>query len=98
MTKKAQYLSRRLAKEKTVCPGCQKTLQLGTLAWSHRCRVVKAVPDHVVHERLDKMLHDAHKSFQRRQARNAEPEAAALEDPTLVNATIDGAGNIAKAS
>ena len=69
---KAQYLSRRLAKEKTTCPGYNKAMQVGTLAWSHKCRVAKAVPEHVVQERLDKMLHNAHKSFQQRQARNVE--------------------------
>jgi hypothetical protein len=64
---KAPYLSRRLAKEKTTCPGCNKAMQVGTLAWSHKCRVAKAVPEHVVQERLDKMLHNAHKSFKCRQ-------------------------------
>ena len=53
---KTQYLSRRLAKEKTACPVCNKAMQVGTLAWSHKCKVAKAVPEHVVQERLDKML------------------------------------------
>ena len=64
---KTQYLSRRLAKEKTACPVCNKAMQVGTLAWSHKCRVAKAVPEHMVQERLDKLLHNAHKSFQCRQ-------------------------------
>lgn len=90
---KAPYLSRRLAKEKTTCPGCHKTLQVGTLAWSHKCRVVKSVPEHVVQERLDQMLQNAHKSFQQRQARNAEldgpMEAASQEDAAIVNGHND---------
>jgi hypothetical protein len=65
---KTQYLSRRLAKEKTACPVCNKAMQVGTLAWSHKCKVAKAVPEHVLQARLDKMLHNAHKSFQNRQA------------------------------
>ena len=66
---KTQYLSRRLAKEKTACPVCNKAMQVGTLAWSHKCKVAKAVPEHVLQARLDKMLHNAHKSFQNRQER-----------------------------
>jgi hypothetical protein len=92
-TMKAPYLSRRLAKEKTTCPGCHKTMQVGTLAWSHRCRVVKSVPEHVVQERLDQMLQNAHKSFQQRQTRNAEldcpMEAASQEDAAIVNGHND---------
>ena len=80
---KGPYLSRRLAKEKTVCPGCHKSMQVGTLSWAHKCRVAKAVPDHVIQERLNKMLHTAHTNFQQRQARNAEPgaESVAPLDP-----------------
>ena len=82
---KAHYLSRRLAKEKTVCPGCHKSMQVGTLSWAHKCRVAKAVPDHVIQERLNKMLHTAHTNFQQRQARNAEPveESVAPLDPVV---------------
>ena len=84
-----KYLSRRLAKEKTICPGCHKSLQVGTLSWSHKCRVAKAVPDHVIQERLDKMLHNAHTNFHQRQARNAGPdcpmEAAAHEEIAIIN-------------
>jgi predicted Fe-S protein YdhL (DUF1289 family) len=64
---KSQCLSRRLAKEKTQCPGCKKVLQEGTLAWSHRCKVQKNVPEEVVRQRLQKMRDDAAKSFKQRQ-------------------------------
>ena len=67
---KTQFLSRRLAKEKTTCPGCNKAMQVGTLAWSHKCHVAKPVTEHVLQERLDKMLHNAHKSFKCRQERH----------------------------
>ena len=97
---KAQYLSRRLAKERTTCPSCKKALQVGTLAWSHKCRVAKPLPDHVVQCRLDKQREMAVKSFQQRMAKEqgTEPdclmEAAPLEDPAIEKATVDGAGNI----
>ena len=90
---KAQYLSRRLAKEKTVCPGCNKAMQVGTLAWSHKCRIVKPLPEDVVQQRLDRMRENARKSFQHRQARNAEldcpMEAASQEDAAIVNGHND---------
>ena len=68
---KSQYLSRRLAKEKTQCPGCNKILQVGTLAWYHRCKVVKQVPEEVAQQRLEKMRGEAVKSFRKRQADSA---------------------------
>ena len=68
-TMKGPYLSRRLAKEKTTCPGCHKTMQVGTLAWSHKCRVVKPIPENIVQQRLDMMREAAVKSFQLRQER-----------------------------
>ena len=70
-TMKGPYLSRRLAKEKTTCPSCHKTMAVGTLAWSHRCRVVKPIPEDVVQLRLDMMRESAVKSFQQRQERLA---------------------------
>ena len=88
-TMKAPYLSRRLAKEKTTCPGCHKTMQVGTLAWSHKCRVTRPVPEDVVQLRLDRMREAAVKSFQLRQERLARAgmdcpmEAASSElEPT----------------
>ena len=69
---KAQYLSRRLAREKVTCPGCQKTMQVGTLAWSHKCRVAKTVPEDVVQQRLNKMRENASNSYQQRQERLAQ--------------------------
>ena len=96
---KSHYLSRRLAKERTVCPRCDKAMQVGTLAWSHRCRVARHVPEDVVQQRLDRMRESAVKRFQQRRAPNAEldcpMEAASLEDPAVVKAPVDGAGNIA---
>ena len=68
---KSHCLSRRLAKEKTQCPGCNKILQVGTLAWSHRCRVQKNIPDDVVQQRLQKMRDEAARSFKRRQAQGS---------------------------
>ena len=65
---KAQYLSRRLAKEKTTCPGCNKAMQVGTLAWSHKCHVAKPVCEGYVQQRLGRMRENAMKSFQNRQA------------------------------
>ena len=64
---KSQYLSRRLAKEKTQCPECNKILQVGTLAWSHRCKVQKSLPEDVVQQRLEKMRKEAAKSFKKHQ-------------------------------
>ena len=75
---KAPYLSRRLAKEKTTCPSCHKTMAVGTLAWSHRCRVVKPIPEDVVQLRLDMMRESAVKSFQQRQERMAR---AGMDSP-----------------
>ena len=66
---KALYLSRRLAKEKTACPGCGKTMQLGTLAWSHKCCVAKPVSEGYVQQRLGRMQENAMRSFQCRQER-----------------------------
>ena len=68
MTKKAPYLSRRLAKEKTTCPGCNKAMQVGTLAWSHKCQVAKPVCEGYVQQRLGRMRENAMRSFQNRQA------------------------------
>ncbi len=67
---KSQCLSRRLAKEQ--CPGCKKVLQVGTLAWSHRCRIRKNVPEDVKRERLQKMRDDAAKNFKQRQEAQAQ--------------------------
>ena len=66
--KKAQYLSRRLAKEKAACPGCNKAMQVGTLAWSHKCHVAKPVSEGYVQHRLGRMRENAMRSFQNRQA------------------------------
>jgi len=74
---KSQYLSRRLAKEKTQCPDCKKLLQVGTLAWYHRCRVAKHVPEEVVQHRLEKMREEAAKSFRKRQAAQVQEESSA---------------------
>jgi hypothetical protein len=65
---KAPYLSRRLAKEKTTCPGCNKAMQVGTLAWSHKCHVAKPVSEGYVQQRLGRMRENAMRSFQNRQA------------------------------
>jgi hypothetical protein len=74
---KTQYLSRRLAKEKTQCPGCSKVLQVGTLAWAHRCRVAKKqVPEEVAQQRLEKMREEAVKSFRKRQAAQGQDSSA----------------------
>ena len=68
---KSHCLSRRLAKEKTQYPGCNKILQVGTLAWSHRCKVPKNIPEDIVQQRLQKMRDEAARSFKRRQAQNS---------------------------
>ena len=77
---KSQYLSRRLAKEKTQCPGCNKILQVGTLAWSHRCRVAKHVPEEVAQQRLEKMREAAAESFRKRQEAQGQQSS---ESPTV---------------
>ena len=74
---KSTYLSRQLSKEKTQCPGCGKTLQVGTLAWSHRCRVSKRLPDDVLQSRSKRQRDMAVESFQRRMQ---EQEHTAMED------------------
>jgi hypothetical protein len=74
---KSTYLSRQLSKEKTQCPGCGKTLQVGTLAWSHRCRVSKRLPDDVLQSRSKRQRDMAVESFQRRMQ---EQECATMED------------------
>ena len=73
---KSTYLSRQLPKEKTQYPGCGKTLQLATLAWSHRCRVSKRLPDDVLQSRSKRQRDMAVESFQRRM----HPEHTAMED------------------
>ena len=79
---KTQYLSRRLAKEKTQCPGCSKILQVGTLAWSHRCRVAKKqVSEEVALQRLEKMREEAVKSFRKRQAAQGQDSSASSSPP-----------------
>lgn len=89
-TMKTAYLSRRLAREKTVCPACNKKMQVGTLAWSHKCRVVKQVPHDVVQDRLDRMRENAIAKFQKRQGRlsTEQPSAAQIstENVETVNA------------
>ena len=93
-TMKGPYLSRRLAKEKTTCPSCHKTMAVGTLAWSHRCRVTKPIPEDVVQQRLDRMRESAVKSFQQRQERLAragmdcQMEAASSEVAAQGNGVI----------
>ena len=94
-TMKAPYLSRRLAKEKTTCPGCHKTMQVGTLAWSHKCRVVKPIPDDVVQQRLDRMREAAVKSFQLRQERLARSGMDCPMDAASPELAATGNGGIA---
>ena len=79
---KSQYLSRRLAKEKTQCPGCNKVLQVGTLAWSHHCRVVKHVPEEAAQQRLEKMREEAAKSFRKRQAAQGQDSSVSASPTT----------------
>ena len=68
---KKDYLSRRLARVKTACPGCQKTLQVGTLAWTHKCKSSKEQPsEHAVRERSAKMLANATRNHEERMAKH----------------------------
>ena len=97
-TMKAPYLSRRLAKEKTTCPGCHKTMQVGTLAWSHKCRVVKPVPEDVVQLRLDRMREAAVKSFLLRQERLALAGMDCPMEAASSELAIEGNGVIATES
>ena len=62
------YLSRRLAKQKVECPRCNKLLQISTLAYSHKCRRAKPVPDHVVQCKVAQMRHSATNNFHHRMA------------------------------
>ena len=67
MTK--NYLSRRLARVMTTCPGCQKALQVGTLAWTHKCKGSKQQPsEQVVRARSAKMVANATKKHGERMA------------------------------
>ena len=62
-------LSRRLAREKAECPGCGKVLQVGTLAWAHRCNGPRAQhSDQVVEARLAKMVANATRKHAERMA------------------------------
>lgn len=94
---KTPYLSRRLAKERTQCPCCGKSLQVGTLAWSHRCSIPKPVPEHVVQQRLDRMQANAVSNFKQRQQRLAMMGGAPLDCPTEPSALMNG-NAIAEAS
>ena len=70
---KSDYLSRRLARVMTTCPGCQKSLQVGTLAWTHKCKGSKQQPsEKVVHERSAKMVANATKRHGERMAKNSK--------------------------
>ena len=80
---KSQCLSRRLAKEKVQCPGCKKFLQVATLAWRHKCKVPKHIPEDVVQQRLQHMRDEAAKSFRKRQeTQNSSNTDAIDEDDT----------------
>ena len=77
---KAHMPSRVLQKEKTRCPKCDKVLQISSLAYSHRCKRPKPpLPPEVVRERLERMVSNASKKFERRAAlvqKGLEPDAA----------------------
>ena len=94
-TMKGPYLSRRLAKEKTTCPGCHKSLQVGTLAWSHKCRIVKPIPEDVVQQRLGRMREAAVKSFQLRQERTARAGMDCQMEAASSELAATGNGGIA---
>ena len=80
--KKRTYLSRTLAREKAVCPGCQKTLQVGTLAWAHKCKRPKQQPsDMVVHERLVKMVANATKKHEERMVNHTMGRSRSRSQP-----------------
>ena len=67
-TAKMTYLCRRLAKQKVECPRCKKALQIATLAYSHKCRRSKLVPDHIVQSNIAQMRRSATNNFQIRMA------------------------------
>jgi hypothetical protein len=60
---RAEFPSRRLARERVDCPQCGKDLTIATLAWSHRCKRTDAV---TVQTKLDGMRTRAVYSFQAR--------------------------------
>lgn len=86
------YLSRRLAREKAACPGCGKVLQVGTLAWAHKCRGPKAPPsDQVVEARLVKMIANATRKHEGRMANHTRTRSrsrGAAELPPDTNADL----------
>ena len=87
-------LSRRLAREKAECPGCGKVLQVGTLAWAHKCGGPRAAPsDQVVEARLAKMVANATRKHAGRMARNRSRSRSATEptpDATDASSPVSG--------
>ena len=67
---KQEYLSRKLLKEKVVCPTCQVTISLRQLRFRHRCKNSKPVD---VEARKATMLERAVKAHLARQAEASEP-------------------------
>ena len=89
---RCDYLSRRLAREKTTCPGCMKTMNVATLAWSHKCRVPKRVPESLVEGQRAKTQANAERSFQQRMSRlngGAEQEARRVAEPVADDIEMD---------
>ena len=87
-TAKMPYLSRRLAKQKVECPRCKKMLQISTLAYSHKCRRTKPIPDHLVQCKVAQMRHAATNNFHHRMASvDAAPDNSCA---TPAGSTPDG--------
>ena len=106
-TAKMPYLSRRLAKQKVECPRCKKMLQISTLAYSHKCRRAKPIPDHVVQCKVAEMRHAATNNFHHRMATvDAAPDkscatplpAPPMDSPRSNHIALQATGVVAKSS
>ena len=76
-------LSRKLAREKAECLGCGKVLQVGTLAWAHRCNGPRAPhSDQVVEARLAKMVANATRKHAERMATRNRSRSRNATEPT----------------
>ena len=85
------YLSRSLAREKATCPGCGKVLQVGTIAWSHKCSSGPKAPpsNQVIETHLAKMVANASRKHAERMANDVRQRSRSRGAAESTSETTD---------